>query len=92
MDKDKMVEINCIVCEQPIKLPLYSDAEDYDGQIFCNKCNLLLHVRLKSFKLKKYKVIREIEPKRTNVNFIIGQGYPDDTEDSPPMDLSSGKE
>jgi len=57
-----MVEINCIVCEKPIKIPSYIDPEDYDGQLFCHKCNLLLNVKLKSSKLKKYKVA-EKQPK-----------------------------
>ncbi len=78
-----MVEINCIVCEQPIKFPSYIDADDYDGQIFCHKCNRLLYVRLKSSKVKKYRVIEKLKPERTDVEFIIGKGYKDsDKEDS----------
>ena len=52
-----MDRINCIVCEKPIKFPSYIDPEDFDGNIFCHKCNLLLYVKLKSAKVKKYKVV-----------------------------------
>jgi len=54
-----MVEINCIVCEKPIKFPSYIDPEDYDGHLFCHECNLLLYVKLKSAKVKKYKVVEK---------------------------------
>ena len=54
-----MVEIDCLVCEKPIKFPSYIDPDDYDGQIFCHECNLLLYVRLKSSKVKKYKVVEK---------------------------------
>ena len=54
-----MVEINCLVCEKPIKFPPYIDSEDYDGHIFCHECNLLLYIKLKSSKVKKYKVVEK---------------------------------
>jgi hypothetical protein len=52
-----MDEINCIVCEKPIKFPSYIDPDDFDGNIFCHNCNLLLYLKLKSAKVKKYKVV-----------------------------------
>jgi len=52
-----MDEINCIVCEKPIKFPSYIDPDDFDGNIFYHKCNLLLYLKLKSAKVKKYKVV-----------------------------------
>ncbi len=54
-----MDEINCIVCEKPIKFPSYVDSDDYDGHIFCHECNLLLYIRLQSSKVKKYKVVEK---------------------------------
>ena len=54
-----MVEIECLVCGKPIEFPSYIDPDDYDGQIFCRECNLLLYVRLKSSKVKKYKVVEK---------------------------------
>jgi DNA-directed RNA polymerase subunit RPC12/RpoP len=54
-----MDEINCIVCEKPIKFPSYIDPDDYDGHIFCHECNLLLYVKIKSSKVKKYKVVEK---------------------------------
>ena len=62
LPKDKMVEIDCLVCGKTIKIPSYVDPEDYDGQLFCRKCNLLLDIKLKSSKVKKYKVA-EKQPK-----------------------------
>jgi hypothetical protein len=54
-----MDEINCIVCEKPIKFPSYIDPDDYDGNIFCHNCNLLLYIKLKSAKVKKYRVVEK---------------------------------
>lgn len=70
-----MVEINCIVCEKPIKLPSYIDPDDYDGHIFCHECNLLLYVKMKSSKVKKYKVV---EKQKINVqpNIILKTSIP----------------
>ena len=54
-----MVEIECLVCGKPIKFPSYIDSDDYDGHIFCHECNLLLYVKMKSSKVKKYKVVEK---------------------------------
>ena len=68
-----MVEIKCLVCEEPIKLPSYIDPDDYDGHIFCHKCNLLLYIKLKSAKVKKYKVVDKqkinVQSKPPNIIF-----------------------
>ena len=76
-----MVEINCIVCEKPIKFPSYIDPDDYDGHIVCHECNLLLYVKMKSSKVKKYKVV---ERQKINVqsNIIFKADMPDESEKS----------
>jgi hypothetical protein len=73
-----MDKINCIVCEKPIKFPSYIDPEDYDGHIFCHECNLLLYVKLKSAKVKEYKVV---EKQKINVqsNIILKTAMPEET-------------
>ena len=50
-----MVEIKCLLCNKPIKLPKYIDTEDYDGEVVCQECKSLLYIRLLKSKVKKYK-------------------------------------
>ncbi len=58
-----MLEIECLVCKEPLQMPSYIDFDDYDGQVVCKKCNALLYIRLQYSKVKKYKVIKyEIHP------------------------------
>jgi len=71
-----MDKINCIVCEKPIKFPSYIDPEDYDGNIFCHECNLLLYVRLKAAKVKKYKVV-EKQTITVHPNIIVKHSIPE---------------
>jgi len=54
-----MVEIEYLACDKTLELPQSIDTDNYDGQIFCHECNLLLYVRLKSSKVKKYKVVEK---------------------------------
>ena len=51
-----MVEIECLLCGEPIKLPEYIDTEDYDGQVVCQECGSLLHIKLVKSKVQKYRV------------------------------------
>ena len=77
-----MIEINCLVCEKPIKFPSYIDSDDYDGHIFCHECNLLLYIRLKSSKVKKYKVVEkqpEVKP-NISINYMLTEPRPDQKE------------
>ena len=50
--------IYCLVCENPIPMPLPNiDPDNYDGHIFCHNCNLLLYIKSEAKKVKQYKVV-----------------------------------
>ena len=66
-----MVEIQCLICEKLIKFPSYIDPDDYDGQVVCQECNSLLHIKLKSSKVKEYKVVE----KNAIVGDIVLKGF-----------------
>ena len=51
-----MVEIECLLCEKPIKLPKCIDTEDYDGEVVCQECQSLLYIKLVKSKLRKYRI------------------------------------
>jgi len=53
-----MVEIECLACRKNIKIPQYTDTEKYDGQLVCQECKSLLHVKLMKGKVQKYKVVK----------------------------------
>ena len=53
-----MVDINCLVCGERIELPKYIDTQDYDGQVVCQKCKSLLHVKLVKSIVRKYSVVK----------------------------------
>ena len=51
-------KIDCLVCGNPIAMPLPNiDPDNYDGQIFCHECNLLLYIKSDGGKVPKYKVV-----------------------------------
>lgn len=52
-----MVGISCLACGKSIKLRAYIDAEDYDGEVVCQECGSLLHVKLVKSKVRKYRVV-----------------------------------
>ena len=52
-----MVEIQCLVCGKDIKIPKYVNTEDYDGQIVCQECTPLLHIKLAKGRVQKYKLL-----------------------------------
>ncbi len=52
-----MVEIECLVCAKAIKIPQYIDTERYDGQVPCQECGALLHIKLVGSKVQGYKVV-----------------------------------
>ena len=65
-----MVEIQCLVCKNPLQMPSYIDPDDYDGQVICQECDALLHIKLRDSKVKKYKIIKyEIQP--PNIEFSM---------------------
>jgi uncharacterized Zn finger protein (UPF0148 family) len=53
----KMLEINCLVCGQTIKIPEFIDTNNYDGQVSCPQCKSLLHIKLVGAKVRKYMVV-----------------------------------
>ena len=52
-----MVEIECLACGKAVKLPRFIDSDNYDGQLVCQECKSLLHVKLVKGKVQKYKVL-----------------------------------
>jgi len=54
-----VVDINCLVCGEHIELPKYIDTQDYDGEMVCQKCESLLHVKLVKSKVRKYRVVEK---------------------------------
>ena len=54
-----MVKIECLVCGKAIKIPQYIDTERYDGQVVCQECKSLLHVKLVKGKVQKRKVVEK---------------------------------
>ncbi len=52
-----MVEIECLACEKTIKTPQYIDTEKYDGQMICQECEALLHIKLAKGKVQKYRIV-----------------------------------
>jgi len=67
-----MVEIECLVCGEPIKIPSCIVSEDYDGQLFCHECNLLWNIKLKSSKVIKYKLAEKQPEVKSNTKIISG--------------------
>jgi DNA-directed RNA polymerase subunit RPC12/RpoP len=61
-----MVEIECLACGKAVKLPRFVDNDDYDGQVVCQECKSLLHIKLVKRKVRKYKVV---ENKSKDFNF-----------------------
>ena len=57
--RDKIIEIECLACGKTLKMPKYIDADKYDGQVVCQECKSLLHVKLIKGKVQKYKIIKE---------------------------------
>lgn len=61
-----MVDIECLACGKTLKIPQYIDADNYDGQVVCQECKSILHVKLVKGKAQKYKVV---ENKTEGFNF-----------------------
>ena len=54
-----MVEIECLVCGKNVKLPECIDTDNYDGQVVCQNCTSLLHIKLAKSKVRQYKVVEK---------------------------------
>jgi DNA-directed RNA polymerase subunit RPC12/RpoP len=64
--KKREVKIDCYACGKVVKIPQFIDTDEYDGQIVCQECKSLLHVKLAEGKVQKYKVV---ENKSKEFNF-----------------------
>jgi hypothetical protein len=53
------MEIDCLVCGKTIKIPEFVDTNNYDGQITCQECKSLLHIKLGGGKVRKYEVVEK---------------------------------
>ncbi|MFC1990630.1 hypothetical protein ACFLU9_00560 [Chloroflexota bacterium] len=70
-----MVEIQCVACEKTIKPRQLNDTdnydtENYDGQIVCQECKSLLHVKLVKGKVQKYKMVESKFKDPNSLNWI----------------------
>jgi DNA-directed RNA polymerase subunit RPC12/RpoP len=54
-----MVEIECLVCGKTIKIPQFVNIDKYDGQVPCQNCGSLLHIKLVASKVEGYKVVEK---------------------------------
>ena len=54
-----MIEIECLACGKTVKMPKYIDPEQYDGQVVCQECKALLHIKLVKGKVQKYKIVKD---------------------------------
>jgi len=53
------MEIECLACGKPIKIPEFIDTNNYDGQITCSECASLLQIKLGGGKVRKYEVVEK---------------------------------
>ena len=58
MTERKRTKIPCIICTHAIKLPEYV-GRDYSGDLLCDRCRSLLHIKLDKWEVKQYKVLRD---------------------------------
>jgi len=54
-----MVNIECLVCGEIVKIPKFIDTDNYDGQVVCQNCTSLLHIKLVESKVKKYRLVKK---------------------------------
>jgi DNA-directed RNA polymerase subunit RPC12/RpoP len=65
-----MVKFKCRACGKTIELPqridtdTYEDidTDDYDGQVVCQECKALLHMKLVKGKVRKCKIVERLRP------------------------------
>ena len=61
-----MVDIECLACGKTVKFPQFINTENYDGQVVCQECKSLLHVKLVKGEVQKYRIV---ENKSKDFNF-----------------------
>lgn len=54
----KRAEIPCILCKNTIKFSEYV-GQNYSGDLLCDTCGSLLHIKLDKWEVKQYKVLRD---------------------------------
>ena len=65
-----MVKIECLACGKALKMPKYIDADKYDGQVVCQECKSLLHLKLVKGKVEKYRIEKEKSGKPINITRV----------------------
>jgi len=65
-----MVEIECLACGKPLEIPKYIDTEKYDGEMVCQECESLLHVKLVKGKVQKYEYVKNLVPRRMSKELV----------------------
>jgi hypothetical protein len=53
------MDINCLACGKTIPIPDFIDTNNYDGQITCQECKSLMHIRLGGGKVRKYEMVEK---------------------------------
>lgn len=57
--KSKMPELPCLKCGTIIKFPSYIKSQKYDGQVRCQGCNSLMHIKLDNSVVVKCSLVRD---------------------------------
>lgn len=56
--KRSRTEIQCILCDNTIRLPEYI-GDDYNGDLLCNRCSSLLRLKLDKGAVREFKVLEQ---------------------------------
>ena len=65
-----MIEIECLACGKVVKPPQFIDTDNYDGQLVCQECKSLLHVKLKKGKVQKYRIVGK-EDRPVTIKYVL---------------------
>jgi len=84
-----MVKIECLACGKNVKIPQYANTDRYDGQVVCQECKALLHVKLVKGKVEKYKIVERFRPGAPTVFHVV---YDNDKESSKKSERGAGRE
>ena len=68
-----MIEIECLACGETLKIPQFIDNDNYDGQVVCQECKSLLHVKLVKGKVQKYKIVGE-QTRPVTIKYVPSHG------------------
>ena len=77
-----MVEIECLACRKSIKPRQLNDTDNYDtanyyGQVVCQKCKSILHVKMVKGKVQNTKIVEN--NMKHDIKIISGVPRPDDS-------------